>query len=169
MAIEVVAGDSPTRLKSLRLSALKDAPYAFGAKHEDELLIPDTQWQERLKNTYWCFVVADGVDIGLLAVDKADKDRNSDCWLSSWWINEDFRGKEIPQLMLEWVVKLSKENQWQIIGLGVWPENLRARSAYKKLGFVEADKPLPSRSKPGQMYLGMYLKVTHSSPNDLFI
>ena len=84
MAIEVVAGDSPTRLKSLRLSALKDAPYAFGAKYEDELLIPDTQWQERLNNTYWCFVVADGVDVGLLAVDKADKDRNSDCWLSSW-------------------------------------------------------------------------------------
>ena len=52
MAIEVVAGDSPTRLKSLRLSALKDAPYAFGAKYEDELLIPDNQWQERLDNTY---------------------------------------------------------------------------------------------------------------------
>jgi RimJ/RimL family protein N-acetyltransferase len=62
--------------------------------------------------------------------------------------------------MLDWVVNLSKENQWQIIGLGVWPENLRARSAYKKLGFVEADKPLPSRSIPGQMYLGMYLKIT---------
>ena len=148
------------RLKNLRLSALKDAPYAFGAKYENELLNPDTQWQERLNNTYWCFVVADGVDVGLLAVDKADKDRNSDCWLSSWWINEDFRGQDIPQLMLEWVVKLSKENHWQIIGLGVWPENLRARSAYKKLGFVEADKPLPSRSKPGQMYLGMYLNIT---------
>ena len=107
MAIEVVAGDSPTRLKSLRLSALKDAPYAFGAKYEDELLIPDNQWQERLNNTYWCFVVAGGVDVGLLAVDKADKDRNSDCWLSSWWLSEDFRGKEIPQLMLDWVIKLS--------------------------------------------------------------
>ncbi len=70
------------RLKNLRLSALKDAPYAFGAKYEDELLLSDTHWQERLNNTYWCFVVADGVDVGLLAVDKADKDRNSDCWLS---------------------------------------------------------------------------------------
>ena len=160
VTIEVLTGQDPLRLKSLRLAALKDTPDAFGAKYEDELLIQDSQWQERMVNTQWCFVVADGVDIGLLAVDKADKDRNSDCWLSSWWINEDFRGKEIPQLMLEWVVKLSKENQWQIIGLGVWPENLRARSAYKKLGFVEADKPLPSRSKPGQMYLGMYLKIT---------
>ena len=163
MAIQVLTGQDPSRLKSLRLSALKDTPDAFGAKHEDELLISDSQWQDRLKHTYWCFVVADGVDIGLLAVDRANKDRNSDCWLSSWWIKEEFRGKDIAQLMLDWVIKLSKENTWQVIGLGVWPENLRARSAYKKLGFVEADKPLPSRSKPGQMYLGMYLKITQSN------
>ncbi len=163
MAIQVLTGQDSSRLKSLRLSALKDAPDAFGAKHEDELLLSDTQWQERLVNTQWCFVVADGVDVGLLAVDRADKDRNSDCWLSSWWIKEESRGKEIPQLMLDWVVKLSKENNWQVIGLGVWPENLRAKRAYKKLGFVEADKPLPSRSKPGQMYLGMYLKITQSN------
>jgi RimJ/RimL family protein N-acetyltransferase len=162
VAIQVLTGQDPSRLKSLRLSALKDTPDAFGAKHEDELLLSETQWQERLVNTQWCFVVADGVDVGLLAVDRADKDRNSDCWLSSWWIKEEFRGKDIAQLMLDWVIKLSKENTWQVIGLGVWPENLRARSAYKKLGFVEADKPLPSRSKPGQMYLGMYLKITQS-------
>ena len=159
MAIQVLTGQDPSRLKSLRLSALKDTPDAFGAKHEDELLLSETQWQERLVNTQWCFVVADGVDVGLLAVDRADKDRNSDCWLSSWWIKEEFRGKDIAQLMLDWVIKLSKENTWQVIGLGVWPENLRARSAYKKLGFVEADKPLPSRSKPDQMYLGMYRQV----------
>ncbi len=159
MTIQVLTGQDPFRLKSLRLSALKDTPDAFGAKHEDELLLSDTHWQERLVNTLWCFVVADGVDIGLLAVDRADKDRNSDCWLSSWWISDAFRGQGVAALMMDWVIKLSQENEWKIIGLGVWPENLRARSAYKKLGFVEADKPLPSRSKPGQMYLGMYRQV----------
>jgi RimJ/RimL family protein N-acetyltransferase len=157
--ITKAGAEDAQRLRSLRLAALKDAPYAFGAKHEDELLISDSQWQDRLKYTHWCFVAADGVDIGLLAVDKADKDRNSDCWLSSWWINDAFRGQGVAALMMEWVIKLSKENEWKIIGLGVWPENLRARNAYKKLGFVEADKPLPSRSKPGQMYLGMYRQV----------
>ena len=161
MQIEITkaGAEAAQRLRSVRLAALKDAPEAFGAKHEDELLFSDSQWQDRLKYTYWCFVVADGVDIGLLAVDKADKDRNSDCWLSSWWISDAFRGQGVAQLMMEWVIKLSRENDWKIIGLGVWPENLRARSAYKKLGFVEADKPLPSRSKPGQMYLGMYRQV----------
>ena len=161
MQIEITkaGAEAAQRLRSVRLAALKDTPDAFGAKHEDELLFSDSQWQDRLKYTYWCFVVADGVDIGLLAVDKADKDRNSDCWLSSWWISEAFRGQGVAALMMEWVIKLSQENEWKIIGLGVWPENLRARSAYKKLGFVEADKPLPSRSKPGQMYLGMYRQV----------
>lgn len=161
MQIEITkaGAEAAQRLRSVRLAALKDTPDAFGAKHEDELLFSDSQWQDRLKYTYWCFVVADGVDIGLLAVDKADKDRNSDCWLSSWWISDAFRGQGVAQLMMEWVIKLSRENDWKIIGLGVWPENLRARSAYKKLGFVEADKPLPSRSKPGQMYLGMYRQV----------
>jgi RimJ/RimL family protein N-acetyltransferase len=157
--ITKAGAEAAQRLRSVRLAALKDAPDAFGAKHEDELLFSDSQWQDRLKYTYWCFVVADGVDIGLLAVDRADKDRNSDCWLSSWWISDTFRGQGVSQLMMDWVIKLSRENDWKIIGLGVWPENLRARSAYKKLGFVEADKPLPSRSKPGQMYLGMYRQV----------
>ena len=161
MSIEIVTAsiNDVDRLRALRLAALKDTPDAFGAKYDDEVNKPISEWSDRLKNTTWCFVVADGVDIGLLAVDRAEKDRNSDCWLSSWWVADEFRGQGVAQLMMDWVIKLSKENQWQIIGLGVWPENLRARSAYKKLGFVEADKPLPSRSKPGQMYLGMYRQV----------
>ncbi len=165
MSIEVITAtiNDVDRLRALRLTALHDAPSAFGAKYDDEIKKPVLEWQERLKNTTWCFVVADGVDIGLLAVDRADKDRNSDCWLSSWWISEEFRGGGIPKLMLNWVEGLCAESNWKKIGLGVWPENLRAIAAYKKLGFTQADKPLPSRSIPGLMYLAMYYEITKSS------
>ena len=165
MSIEVITAtiNDVYRLRALRLAALHDAPTAFGAKYDDEIKKPVLEWQERLKNTTWCFVVADGVDIGLLAVDRADKDRNSDCWLSSWWISEEFRGGGIPKLMLNWVEGLCAESNWKKIGLGVWPENLRAIAAYKKLGFTQADKPLPSRSIPGLMYLAMYYEITKSS------
>ena len=165
MSIEVITAtiNDVDRLRALRLAALHDAPSAFGAKYDDEIKKPVLEWQERLKNTTWCFVVADGVDIGLLAVDRADKDRNSDCWLSSWWISEEFRGGGIPKLMLNWVEGLCAESNWKRIGLGVWPENLRAIAAYKKLGFTQADKPLPSRSIPGLMYLAMYYEITKSS------
>ena len=161
MSIEIVTAtvNDFDRLRALRLAALKDTPDAFGAKYEDEAEKPISDWQNRLKNTNWCFVVADGVDIGLLAVDRAEKDRNSDCWLSSWWIRDEFRGSGIPKLMLNWLEQLCIEKKWEKIGLGVWPDNLRAISAYKKLGFTEAEKLLPSRSIPGLMYLAMYKNV----------
>jgi ribosomal protein S18 acetylase RimI-like enzyme len=161
MSIEIVTAtvNDFDRLRALRLAALKDTPDSFGAKYEDEAEKPISDWQNRLKNTNWCFVVADGVDIGLLAVDRAEKDRNSDCWLSSWWIRDEFRGSGIPKLMLNWLEQLCIEKKWEKIGLGVWPDNLRAISAYKKLGFTEAEKLLPSRSIPGLMYLAMYRNV----------
>ena len=161
MSIEIVTAtvNDVDRLRALRLAALKDTPDAFGAKYEDEAEKPILDWQNRLKNTHWCFVVADGVDVGLLAVDRAEKDRNSDCWLSSWWIHQDHRGSGIPKLMLNWLEQLCIEKKWEKIGLGVWPDNLRAISAYKKLGFTEAEKLLPSRSIPGLMYLAMYRNV----------
>jgi len=161
MSIEIVTAtvNDFDRLRALRLEALKDTPDAFGAKYEDEDEKPILDWQNRLKNTHWCFAVADGVDVGLLAVDRAQKDRNSDCWLSSWWIHQDHRGSGIPKLMLNWLEQLCIEKKWEKIGLGVWPDNLRAISAYKKLGFTEAEKLLPSRSIPGLMYLAMYRNV----------
>ena len=161
MSIEIITAtvNDVDRLRALRLAALKDTPDAFGAKYEDEVEKPILEWQDRLKNTNWCFVVADGVDVGLLAVDRAEKDRNSDCWLSSWWIHQDHRGSGIPKLMLNWLEQLCVEKKWEKIGLGVWPDNLRAISAYKKLGFTEAEKLLPSRSIPGLMYLAMYRNV----------
>ena len=161
MSIEIITAiaDDVDRLRALRLAALKDTPDAFGAKYEDEVNKPISEWQDRLKNTNWCFVVADGVDVGLLAVDRAEKDRTSDCWLSSWWIHQDHRGSGIPKLMLNWLEQLCIEKKWEKIGLGVWPDNLRAISAYKKLGFTEAEKLLPSRSIPGLMYLAMYRNV----------
>lgn len=161
MSIELTTAtvNDVDRLRALRLAALKDTPAAFGAKYEDEVNKPISEWQDRLKNTNWCFVVADGVDVGLIAVDRAEKDRNSDCWLSSWWIHQDYRGSGIPKLMLNWVEQLCIEKKWKKIGLGVWPDNLRAIAAYKKLGFTEAEKLLPSRSIPDLMYLAMYRNV----------
>lgn len=161
MHIEVVKAElfEVERLRTLRLAALQTAPYAFGAKYEDEILKPVSSWQDRLKNTYWCFVTVNGEDIGLLAVDKAEKDRKSDCWISSWWLSEDYRGKGFPKLMLDWVESLCIDNGWKKIGLGVWPENKRAISAYIKLGFVAGSEPMPSRSIPGLMYLPMFKDV----------
>jgi RimJ/RimL family protein N-acetyltransferase len=147
------------RVRELRLSALKDSPNSFGAKYEVLKERPDNYWQQVLKESSWCLVSIDGVDIGLLAVDRADKDRNSDCWLSGWWITPTHRGQGISKLMAQWVYELCRKNGWQKIGLGVWPDNKAAIAVYLKLGFVAADSLLPSRSIPGLMYQPMYKSI----------
>ena len=147
------------RVRELRLSALKDSPNSFGAKYEVLKERPDNYWQQVLKVSSWCLVSIDGVDIGLLAVDRADKDRNSDCWLSGWWITPTHRGQGVSKLMAQWVYELCRKNGWQKIGLGVWPDNKAAIAVYLKLGFELAEALMPSRSIPGLMYQPMYKSI----------
>ncbi len=148
-----------SRLRQIRLAALKDAPYAYGAKYEVDKDKPISVWQESLEISNWFFASIDGVDIGLVGVEKAGTDRLSDCWIFGWWIAEQYRGKGVVKLMLEEIDKFCLENNWLHQGLGVWPENQRAVAAYIKLGFVSGKELIPSRSIPDQMYLPMYRRL----------
>lgn len=158
MAISVIKLklSEAVRLREIRLQALKDAPYAFGADFQKESEKDLNYWQDYLNNTNWCIAVDNGRDIGLLAVDLADADRGSDCWLSSWWIDKNYRGQGVSKLMLQWLDQLCVEKGWHKQGLGVWPENEAAIAVYLKLGFIKGEKELQSRSRPEKMYLPMY-------------
>lgn len=154
------AATEAERLRTLRLAALKDAPYAYGAEYEVDKEKPITFWQQLLADSNWFFTSIDGVDIGLIGVEKATEDRGSDCWIFGWWIEQSFRGQGVTALMLSEIDKFCLKNKWLKQGLGVWPENKRAIAAYLKLGFIAGGKPIPSRSKPGQLYLPMYRNLS---------
>ena len=64
MSIEIVTPSSndAERLRNLRLRALADAPYAFGADYKIESEKPIEYWQDYLKNTDWCFAVINGAE-----------------------------------------------------------------------------------------------------------
>jgi len=73
-----------SRLRQIRLAALKDAPYAYGAKYEVEKDKAITVWEESLELSNWFFASIDGEDIGLIGIEKAGVDRLSvllDFWL----------------------------------------------------------------------------------------
>ena len=124
--IEKASATEVERFKSLRLAALKDAPYAYGAVYEVDKDKPISFWQQALTGSNWFFISIDGVDIGLIGVEKAAKDRGSDCWISGWWIAHSFRGQGVAALMLSAIDKFCIENRWLKQRLSVWPENQRA-------------------------------------------
>jgi RimJ/RimL family protein N-acetyltransferase len=154
--ISLASTSDALRLREIRLGALKDAPYAFGAKFEVDKTKPLSFWQEALQASNWFFISHNGSDIGLIGVEAATADRGSDCWIFGWWIAPEFRGLGLPALILNKIDQFCLANNWYRQGLGVWPENTRAIAAYKKLGFISGNNPIPSRSKPGQLYLPMY-------------
>jgi RimJ/RimL family protein N-acetyltransferase len=152
----ISAPDDAVRLREIRLRALQDAPYAFGADLKVESEKPINYWENHLRISNWCLVEDGKKDIGLLEVSKAADDRSADCWLSSWWIDQNFRGQGVSKLMLQWLDQLCTDKGWHKQGLGVWPENEEAVAVYLKLGFIKGEKELQSRSRPEKMYLPMY-------------
>ena len=158
MSFQITAAkaDEAERLRNLRLAALKDAPYAFGAQYEVDKEKPISFWQQSIADTNWFFVAINGEDIGLIGVEVAGVDRGSDCWIFGWWIAPNYRGRGVTALMLRKIDEFCLDKNWRKQGLGVWPENERAIAAYRKLGFTSGVGPIPSRSKPGQLYLPMY-------------
>lgn len=56
------------------------------------------------------------------------------------YVLKDFHGKNVGQILYEKAVQVAQQKNADYVWLGVWEENLRAISFYKKNGFVEFDK-----------------------------
>ena len=53
---------------------------------------------------------------------------------------KEFHGMKVGQLLYEKAIEIARLNNAEYVWLGVWEENPRAISFYKKNGFVEFDK-----------------------------
>lgn len=56
------------------------------------------------------------------------------------YVSKEFHGKYVGQLLYSKAIEIAKDKNVNYVWLGVWEENLRAISFYKKNGFVEFDK-----------------------------
>ncbi len=58
------------------------------------------------------------------------------------YVLQEYHGKKVGQLLYEKAMKVAAEKNVHYAWLGVWEENPRAISFYRKNGFVEFDKHL---------------------------
>lgn len=56
------------------------------------------------------------------------------------YVLKEFQGRKVGQLLYEKALKIAREKKAGFIWLGVWENNLRALSFYRKNGFVEFDR-----------------------------
>jgi len=102
--------------------------------------------EAELNNAYsqFYFAVIDGNVIGYLKLNTGNaqtelKDINA-IEIERIYVLQAYHGKKVGQLLYEKAMEITQEVNATYVWLGVWEENPRAISFYRKNGFLEFDK-----------------------------
>ncbi|HET6965390.1 MAG TPA: GNAT family N-acetyltransferase [Acidimicrobiales bacterium] len=138
-------------VRSLRLRAMADAPYAFGSTLEREAGLSDEQWRRRLSNGPWFVAWEKEEPVGMVA--SFTPDESPGCpQLVGMWVEPSRRGTGVAaslvQAVLDWAATAGASG----VSLWVADGNDRARRFYQRMGFAPTGRrqALPSNPAVGE-------------------
>jgi Acetyltransferases len=79
------------------------------------------------------------------------------------YVLKDFHGKKVGQLLYDKAIEVASQTNADYVWLGVWEENPRAISFYKKNGFVEFDKHIFKLGDDEQTDIMMKLELKNNN------
>ena len=151
--IRRIRPDEGSRLRTLRLRALADAPMAFGSTLARESTFTDAAWQERAQRGA---SGADGVTfvaelegqwVGIATGLPRDPDAPDDprAVLVGMFVSGEARGRGVGAALVDAVVGWARERNAEGLGLWVTATNATAIALYRRCGFQSRDerRPLP--------------------------
>jgi len=75
------------------------------------------------------------------------------------YVLNEYHGKKVGQMLYDKAIEIAKQQKANYVWLGVWEENPRAISFYKKKGFVEFDKHIFKLGDDEQTDIMMKLRL----------
>ncbi|MEQ1565852.1 MAG: GNAT family N-acetyltransferase [Myxococcota bacterium] len=149
----VLAGvEDWARVRSLRLTALADAPDAFGSTFAGERGLPESTWRARLARAEARTLLGriDGRDAGLVVVAPADAP--GDLGLYSVWVSPTARGRGLGDALVAEAVTVARDLGFRRLVLDVGDANAPAIALYARHGFaptgVRGSLPPPREHVP---------------------
>ena len=144
-------------VRDIRLTALQQAPFAFGSTYERERHFDEQTWRGRLSNcdgpTFLAFDA--DVPVGIDGVYVEDGEHH----LVAMWVAPDARrsgvGAALTQAVIDWVAARGERR----LLLGVAEDNEPARKLYESLGFLLTGNSEPLHSDPSRLTLEMGLEL----------
>lgn len=138
------------RFRAVRLASLSESPAAFGSRHADWVDAPAERWQSRLTQVPLTLLAQQATQL----VGVASGQPVGEKWveLISMWVAPAARGTGVAGQLIDAVVEWAA-GQDRTTFLMVRSDNVRARKAYERAGFVDtgvpqgwpADEPLEHR------------------------
>ena len=162
--VRTFAADEWPLYKQLRLSALANAPQAFGSTLAEGAQRPDEAWAGRLAEG-----VTSGRDLPLvaevegepagLAWGRLDDDDATLAHLHQVWVAPSARGLGGGQRLVEAVIAWAREKGAAQLELGVTLGDTPARRLYERLGFEAVGAPEPLRPGSAVLFQPMRLRL----------
>ncbi len=150
--------------KTLRMSALADAPDAFFSTLAEAQQRSQAEWLRHFSNGVKSsldlplLAEVDGEPVGL-AWGKIDADEPQLAELFQMWVAPDWRREGIGAMLVRAVIDWSRENKAKHLELEVTLQNLPAIALYKGLGFTPIGDPHPLRPDSQKMSQAMLLPL----------
>ncbi len=120
-------------LREIRLRALLDSPDAFASSHDQEVRWDENAWRVFLRGARWTLAFAPRTAIGMAGVvDGAEP--SAEPHVISMWVDPGHRRTGVARLLLTSLTERMVGRT--AILLWVMQENLAARRAYERMGFV---------------------------------
>jgi len=152
IAIKPITSANAVVFKTVRLRALKDAPYAFSSTYERELRLSDAEWLIRVER--WNgesgagFLAMDSDTACGIAGSFLDQNDATQAQLISMWTAPTHRQQGIGRLLVNAVLNWAHLRQARRLLLMVTSNNEPAIRFYERLGFTRTGRTEPFPNDP---------------------
>jgi GNAT superfamily N-acetyltransferase len=156
--VREVTADDWELMRDVRLTALAEAPYAFGSTYEQEAVFTESQWRGRINErsvTFFAYRDAGSGPVGLAGVYVEDGAAN----LVSMWVLPAARGRGVGEALVEAAASWARARGFGTLFLWVTESNAPARRLYARCGFTPTGKrqPLPSDPALSEIWMSRAL------------
>ncbi len=145
--------------REIRLRALTDTPENYGSIAAVEQAQPDEQWLAKLAGAAWFVAFDADRPVGLVAGGA----REEGWLLYSMWIAPEARGRGLAEKLVDEVRAAAESDGARTLSLHVAEDNVRARRAYVRLGFLASGEWEPMPNDVTRRRERLYLPVTAGS------
>ena len=150
-------------VRTIRLRALQDAPYAFASTYEREAAFDDADWVERLTSGSSTFLArVGGTTVGICS---GLPPRDDVIELVAMWVDPAARGSGVAAELVRAVSAWAADQRADRVHLSVAGTNERAKRFYEKLGFVLTGEQQPLPSDPSVPEFGMVRRIGVDRPS----
>jgi GNAT superfamily N-acetyltransferase len=139
-------------LKTIRLAALREAPYAFGSIFAEESQLLDEDWRKRLsswsaEDSVCLLAMENEAPCGIIA-SNFDDDQRERSWVRSMWVAPTHRRGGLGARLLDAVESWARGKGVSQLHLMVTNTNAPAIALYERFGFTLTGMTEPYPNDP---------------------